>query len=509
MNYILNLLPRFGTEQIINCSQYDTALRRITFSLYYGQNPYPIPYGSVLEIRGTKKDRTIFSIPVTFDGNEVVWELSNQVTLFPGIVNCQLRITNNNALIGTANFKLQIQASSVIDDPVLSESQIPLIEAALQNAVRAEAAAQQAESAQEQAKHALENISLSVEETETGARITASDMEHTTTAEVFNGQDGTDGFSPEVQVIDHGDGTYTLTITDATGTSSVDFRAGTDGDSLVATSEPTEGGIRVIIKNARTQEVETSFVLLNGSQGATGADGNGISSAILNQDYTLTLNFTDGTHYTTPSIRGATGATGNGIASITKTSTSGLVDTYTITFTDGTTTTFNITNGQDGTDGQDGEDGNGISSVVLNADYTLTLNFTDGTSYTTPNSIRGETGATGATGNGIASAVLNADYTLTLNFTDGTSYTTPNSIRGETGATGATGNGIASITKTGTSGLIDTYTITFTDSTTTTFQVTNGQDGTDGDDYILTSQDKDDIADLVYAMLTNASGQSF
>lgn len=45
---------------------------------------------------------------------------------------------------------------------------------------------------------------------------------------------------------------------------------------------------------------------------------------------------------------------------------------------------------------------------------------------------------------------------------------------GETGATGATGNGIASIAKTGTSGLVDTYTITFTDGTTTTFNVTNG-----------------------------------
>ena len=36
---------------------------------------------------------------------------------------------------------------------------------------------------------------------------------------------------------------------------------------------------------------------------------------------------------------------GNGITSITKTSTSGAVDTYTITFEDGTTTTFEVTNG--------------------------------------------------------------------------------------------------------------------------------------------------------------------
>lgn len=46
--------------------------------------------------------------------------------------------------------------------------------------------------------------------------------------------------------------------------------------------------------------------------------------------------------------RGIQGETGNGISSIIKTSTSGLVDTYTITYTNGTTTTFDITNGEDG-----------------------------------------------------------------------------------------------------------------------------------------------------------------
>ncbi len=42
------------------------------------------------------------------------------------------------------------------------------------------------------------------------------------------------------------------------------------------------------------------------------------------------------------------GAAGVGIANIQKTSTSGLVDTYTITLTDGSTYTFTVTNGQNG-----------------------------------------------------------------------------------------------------------------------------------------------------------------
>jgi len=50
-------------------------------------------------------------------------------------------------------------------------------------------------------------------------------------------------------------------------------------------------------------------------------------------------------------LRGPKGDTGNGIKSIEKTSSDGLIDTYTITFTDGTTSTFNVTNASSSEDG--------------------------------------------------------------------------------------------------------------------------------------------------------------
>lgn len=49
---------------------------------------------------------------------------------------------------------------------------------------------------------------------------------------------------------------------------------------------------------------------LSGKQGIKGDTGNGIASTVLNQDYTLTINYTDGTSYTTASIRGAQGQQG-------------------------------------------------------------------------------------------------------------------------------------------------------------------------------------------------------
>lgn len=84
----------------------------------------------------------------------------------------------------------------------------------------------------------------------------------------------------------------------------------------------------------------------------------------------------------------------------------------------------------------------------------------------------------------------------------------PKGDKGDTGATGATGptgptgNGIQSITKTGTAGNVDTYTITYTNGQTTTFTVTNGSvtsvDGKTGD---VTLDDKANI-DGYYEDLT-------
>ena len=49
--------------------------------------------------------------------------------------------------------------------------------------------------------------------------------------------------------------------------------------------------------------------------------------------------------------------------------------------------------------------------------------------------------------------------------------------KGDTGAKGSEGVGIADIAKTGTSGLVDTYTITLTNGVKKTFTVKNGADG--------------------------------
>lgn len=75
--------------------------------------------------------------------------------------------------------------------------------------------------------------------------------------------------------------------------------------------------------------------------------------------------------------------------------------------------------------------------------------------------------------------------TYTITFSDATTfeYDVTNGTNGSNGDPGATGNGIASIVKTNTVGLVDTYTVMFTNSTTTTFTVTNGAKGDPGTDF--------------------------
>ena len=94
------------------------------------------------------------------------------------------------------------------------------------------------------------------------------------------------------------------------------------------------------------------------------------------------------------------GKDGVGISKIEKTDTQGLVDTYTISYTNGTTTTFTVTNGQDGQDGSDGTNGfpgqdgqNGITPTIgENGNWYLGNEDTGKPS-------RGEKGDKGDTGN--------------------------------------------------------------------------------------------------------------
>jgi len=72
-----------------------------------------------------------------------------------------------------------------------------------------------------------------------------------------------------------------------------------------------------------------------------------------------------------PGETGPEGETGNGISSITKTGTVDLVDTYTITMTDGSTYNFTVTNGKDGSDNIEAGYGITVNGDTIAVDQTV------------------------------------------------------------------------------------------------------------------------------------------
>ncbi len=119
--------------------------------------------------------------------------------------------------------------------------------------------------------------------------------------------------------------------------------------------------------------------------------------------------------------QGEPGEDGVGIRGISLVRSTGLVDTYLITYTDGSTSTFTVTNGANGADGKDGVNGE---------DGKDGLDGTPGQD--------GEDGTDGKDGIGIASAEVNADGELVLHFTNGSALNL-GKVVGSNGKDGADG----------------------------------------------------------------------
>lgn len=238
---------------------------------------------------------------------------------------------------------------------------------------------------------------------------------------------------------------------------------------------------------------------------------------------------------------GEKGEDGISIISVDLTSSDGLVDIYTITYSDGTTSNFIVTNGKDGEQGiqgvpgkdgytpvitissdgywvidgvktntkaqgeqgEPGKDGtalltgNGEPSVNLGKNGDAYIDLDTWNFYVRTNNtwihvgnIKGNQGNNGVDGSAVLtgknepSAGLGKNGDSYIDLSTWNYYVKENDdwvLKGNIkGSDGQDGNGIVSIKLTNTSANVDTYTITFDNGKTTTFTVTNGVNGEQG-----------------------------
>ena len=257
---------------------------------------------------------------------------------------------------------------------------------------------------------------------------------------------------------------------------------GTDGVSVVSITKTDSEGLVDTYTITYSNDTTSTFTVTNGASGAQGeqgiqgnpgADGHTPVITIGENDHWFIDN--EDTGIAAQGIQGEQGPQGpagqNGtdgvsVVSIEKTSSDGLVDTYTITYSNGTTSTFTVTNGATGAQGPQGEQGiqgnpgaDGHTPVITIGDNGNWFINGDDTEIPAQGP-QGESGPQGEMG------------------PEGPQGT--EGPQGPAGQDGQDGVSVVSITKTGSDGLIDTYTITYSNDTTSTFTVTNGATGHQG-----------------------------
>lgn len=188
-----------------------------------------------------------------------------------------------------------------------------------------------------------------------------------------------------------------------------------------------------------------------------------------------------------------------------------------------------------------GKDGANITNITYNSDGTVTIDLSDGQQFTSVQSMKGEKGDRGDDGIGIASVVYGEDGSLVITMSDGTQYISPYSIKGEKGDKGDPGDkGDAFVYEDFTQEELDDL----AEAATPRFQIgivstlapgsqatatitgdpqnpslnlgiprgdtgATGPQGPKGDSYVLTTADREEIRDAVYALIQAAEGSNY
>lgn len=111
----LNLIHDFSPPVVVKCEQYDgDGSKLMKFRMFYGLDEYTIPSGTIVTISGTKKDNTGFNYECTFLGSVVTAPLLRQMTVFNGLVPCNITLIDGEGdQLGSAVFFLDVEKAAL------------------------------------------------------------------------------------------------------------------------------------------------------------------------------------------------------------------------------------------------------------------------------------------------------------------------------------------------------------------------------------------------------------
>ena len=252
---------------------------------------------------------------------------------------------------------------------------------------------------------------------------------NTTTVDVTNGRGITSITGPvSVGNID----TYTINYNDNT-TSTFTVTNGIDGINPTVTVGTTTTGNpgtnASVVNTGTTQDVVLDFTIPRGDKGDTGAAATitvgTVTTGLPTDPASVTNVGTSGAaifDFTIPKgDTGDTGPTGNGVVNTEYISSSGLVDTYHINYTNGNYDSFTVTNGRDGSGAVTDVTVNGTSvlddSVAKVLVPTDNSQLTNGANYITASALNGYATETWVGNQGYITGITSLDVTTALGYT--------------------------------------------------------------------------------------------
>ena len=320
--YDLDMVPG-GVPVIVNVSQYDNAFS-IEFHLYSRTGSLDLSSVDSAAIRGKKLDGHAYSADAAYDNGVVTVTGHVQMTAISGKQTFEITLYDSvENELNSANFILNVEDAPMDQDDITSDS---VIRELFNVTSRADKIIQAASDAEAWAVGQRDGVDVDTDDEAyhnnakyyRDASISSASAAATSASQAASSASSASSSASQASTSAT---QAALSASDAV-TSALEAAASAEKieELTVAATTLAEGSSATVTKTTESGHYKLTFGIPKGAKGDKGNKGD----------------------------TGETGETGTSITSIRKTGTSGLVDTYTITFSDSTTTTFTVTNGQNG-----------------------------------------------------------------------------------------------------------------------------------------------------------------